>query len=91
MTGNYPGWEYKEESKLREDMIRIYEEMYGKKPEIQAIHAGVECGLISDKIQGIDCISFGPDMKNVHTTEEQLSISSTERVWEYIKRVIACK
>ncbi|MDD3205143.1 MAG: aminoacyl-histidine dipeptidase [Lachnospiraceae bacterium] len=91
VTGNYPGWEYKEESKLREDMIRIYEEMYGKKPEIQAIHAGVECGLISDKIQGIDCISFGPDMKNVHTTEEQLSISSTERVWEYIKRVIACK
>ncbi|MDD2972082.1 MAG: aminoacyl-histidine dipeptidase [Lachnospiraceae bacterium] len=91
VSGNYPGWEYKEESKLREDMMRIYTQMYGKAPKIEAIHAGVECGLISDKIEGMDCISFGPDMQNVHTADEKLSISSTKRVWEFLTKVIACK
>jgi len=91
VSGNYPGWEYKEDSKLRDDMVRIYTQMYGTAPKIEAIHAGVECGLISDKVKGMDCISFGPDMQNVHTTEERLSISSTQRVWEFLTKVIACK
>lgn len=86
--GNYPGWAYRKESPLRDKMIRIYERMYGRKPEIQAIHAGLECGLISDKIPGLDCISYGPDMRNIHTTEEVLSISSTQRVWEYLLEVL---
>lgn len=86
--GNYPGWAYRKDSPLRDKMIRIYERMYGRKPEIQAIHAGLECGLISDKIPGLDCISYGPDMKNIHTTEEVLSISSTQRVWEYLLEVL---
>lgn len=91
VSGNYPGWEYKENSKLREDMIRVYTQMYGAEPKIEAIHAGVECGLLSDKVEDMDCISFGPDMQNVHTTEERLSISSTKRVWEFLTKVIACK
>ena len=57
--GDYPAWEYKKDSKLREDMVRIFEEMYGKKPTVEAIHAGVECGLLSGKIEGLDCISMG--------------------------------
>ncbi len=91
VKSEYPAWEFKEESKLREDMIRIYQQMYGKAPRIEAIHAGLECGLLSDKIKDMDCVSFGPDMKNIHTTEEQLSISSTKRVWEFPVKVIACK
>ena len=91
VQGDYPAWEYKKDSKLREDMVRIFEEMYGKKPTVEAIHAGVECGLLSGKIEGLDCISMGPDMYDIHTTEERLSISSAKRSYEYILRVIACK
>lgn len=86
--GNYPGWAYRKESSLRDKMSRIYERLYGRKPEIQAIHAGLECGLISDKVPDLDCISYGPDMKNIHTTEEVLSISSTRRVWEYLLEIL---
>ena len=65
--------------------------MYGKKPTIEAIHAGVECGILAGKIEGLDCISMGPDIFDIHTTEEHLSISSTKRTYEYILNVIACK
>lgn len=88
---DYPAWEYRKESKLREDMIRIYREMYGKDPRVEAIHAGVECGILAGKMEELDAVSIGPDMSGVHTTEEKLSISSTRRVWEYILKVIACK
>ena len=90
-TGEYPAWEYKKDSKLRDDMVRIFEQMYGKKPTIEAIHAGVECGILAGKIEGLDCISMGPDIFDIHTTEEHLSISSTKRMYEYILNVIACK
>ena len=91
IKGDYPGWAYRKDSPLRDKMIRIYEEMYGKKPEVQAIHAGLECGLFSGKIPGLDCISYGPDMKNIHTTEEVLSISSVKRVWEYVLEILKQK
>lgn len=91
ISGAYPAWEYKKESKFREDMVRIYQKMYGKKPVVEAIHAGVECGILAGKIPGLDCISIGPDMKNVHTTEERLSISSAKRMYEYVCNVIQCK
>lgn len=90
-NADYPAWEYRKESKLREDMIRIYQEMYEKEPRVEAIHAGVECGILAGKIDGLDAVSIGPDMSGVHTTEEKLSISSTRRVWEYLLKVIACK
>lgn len=90
-TGDYPAWEYNRDSVLREDMVRIYRQMYGKEPVIQAIHAGLECGILAGKIEGLDAVSIGPDMQGVHTTEEKLSIASTKRVWEYILEVIKCK
>ena len=90
-TGEYPAWEYKKDSKLRDDMVNIFEQMYGKKPTIEAIHAGVECGILAGKIEDLDCISMGPDIFNIHTTEEHLSISSAKRMYEYILNVIACK
>ena len=91
IKGDYPGWAYRKDSPLRDKMIRIYEEMYGKKPEVQAIHAGLECGLFSGKIPDLDCISYGPDMKNVHTTGEALCISSVKSVWEYILEILKQK
>ena len=72
-------------------MIRVYREMYGKEPQLLAIHAGLECGLLSDKIAGLDCVSIGPDMHAIHTTEETLSISSTARVWEYLVKLLETK
>ena len=62
--------------------------MYKKEPKVEAIHAGLECGLLCSKIKGLDAVSIGPDMKNVHTPDERLSISSSERVYEFLKTVI---
>ena len=90
-SGEYPAWEFRKDSRLRDDMVRIYKELFDREPKVQAIHAGVECGLISDKLEGIDAISFGPQMYGVHTTEEKLSISSTKRNWDYLCKVLAYK
>ncbi|MFI3237143.1 MAG: aminoacyl-histidine dipeptidase [Lachnospiraceae bacterium] len=89
--GNYPGWAYNPYSEVREKMIRVYTEKYGKAPAIQAIHAGLECGLFIDKMPDLDCISFGPNMYDVHTTNEKLSISSTITVWEFLIAVLQDK
>ncbi len=86
--GDYPGWAYKSESALRDTACRVYREMYGKEAKVVTIHAGLECGLFSDAIEGLDCISFGPDNYDIHTTDEHLSISSSVRVFEFIKRVL---
>ena len=91
MRGNYPGWAYRKNSPLRDKMIRIYEEMYGEKPRVEAIHAGLECGLFVGKLPELDCISCGPDMQNIHTTKEVLSISSVKRVWEYLLEILGQK
>lgn len=90
-SGEYPGWAYRVDSPLRDKMIRVYKEMYGVTPEIQAIHAGLECGLFLGKQPELDCISFGPNMCSIHTTEEKLSISSTRRTWEFLTAVLADK
>ena len=88
VTGDYPGWKYRADSPLREKMVALYEKMYGEKPKVEAIHAGLECGLLGSKISDLDCVSFGPQMSDIHTTEESLSISSTKRVWEYLVRLL---
>lgn len=89
--GQYPGWPYARESKLRDLCMKVYKEQYGKEPEIEVIHAGLECGILSSKIEGLDCISTGPNMQDVHTPDEKISISSIARVWDFIKAVLAEK
>jgi dipeptidase D len=84
IEGEYPAWEYKAESKLRPQIAAVYEKQYGKKPEFTTIHAGLECGLLSQKIADLDCVSFGPDIYDIHTPKERLSIESTGRVWDFI-------
>ncbi|MCH5251862.1 MAG: aminoacyl-histidine dipeptidase [Lachnospiraceae bacterium] len=86
---DYPAWEYRRTSPLRDTMVQVYEEMYGEKPQICAIHAGLECGILAEKIQGADMISIGPNMENVHTPEERLEIASVKRCWEYLLKVLA--
>ncbi len=86
--GHYPPWEYVENSPLRDIMVKTYNNMFGKNPEVITIHAGLECGMFSSKIDGLDCVSFGPNMFDIHTTRERLSISSVERTYDYLCRVL---
>ena len=88
IRGDYPGWDYDPDSPLREKMVTIYKEMYGVKPQIEAIHAGLECGIFQSKIPGLDCVSIGPDMQDIHTTRETLSIPSVQRVWKFLLKVL---
>jgi aminoacyl-histidine dipeptidase len=88
VSGDYPSWEYRKDSPLKTMMIEVYKELYKEEPMVQAVHAGLECGIISSKIEDLDCISFGPNIYAVHTYEEKLSISSVERVWVYLLEIL---
>lgn len=89
-VSDYPEWQYDPNSQLREIFVSSHEELYGSKPEIDAIHAGLECGLFSEKFDGqIDLISFGPNLYDVHTPKESMSISSVEKTYDYLKKVLA--
>lgn len=87
-SSDYPEWEYDPDSKLREVFESVYEETYGKKPEVTAIHAGLECGLFKEKMPCLDMISFGPNLYDVHTPNEHVSTPSVKRTWEFIKAVL---
>ena len=86
--GEYPAWEYKKESALRDTMVKVYTGMFGREPKVLAIHAGLECGLLSEKLPGLDCVSIGPDMHDIHTSREKLEIASTERTWHFLLEVL---
>jgi len=88
LEGEYPAWEYKEESRLRDLMIDIFKKQYEKEPIVYAVHAGVECGIFADKIPGLDCVSFGPELKDIHTPKETMDIASVQRVWKYLLEVL---
>lgn len=86
--GDYSGWAYREVSPLREKVVSLYEKMFGKKPNVLSIHAGLECGVLSGKIKDLDCVSCGPNIYDIHTTKERLSLSSAERMWEFLKELL---
>lgn len=88
-SGRYEPWEYRKESQLRELYTEVYSEIMGDKPKVEAIHAGLECAVFSASIPGLDCIAIGPDMTGVHTTEERLSISSTEKIFGILCRLLS--
>ena len=88
VQGEYPAWEYRKESPLRDLMVEVYTEQYGSAPVVQAIHAGVECGLFSGHLPGLDCVSFGPDMKDIHTPKESMDTESVRRTWEYLLEIL---
>lgn len=82
--GDYPEWAYKPQSALRTVAVQAFEDLYGKTPVVSTIHAGLECGLFSEKMPDADMISIGPNLKDIHTPNERLSISSTKRTFEYV-------
>ena len=87
-SDGYPGWAYSPNSSLRETFKRVYLEKYGKEATIMAIHAGLECGIFASKIPGLDMISFGPNMFDLHTPDERVSISSVERCYDFFLDVL---
>ena len=86
--GDYPAWEYKADSRLRDTMVAVYREMFCQEPQVVAIHAGLECGLLSEKLPGLDCVSIGPEMHDIHTSRERLGIASVERTWNFILEIL---
>ena len=87
-TGDYPGWAYLRDSALRDTMVQVFTEQYGRAPKVEAIHAGLECGLLAGKLDGLDAVSFGPDLTDIHTTRERMSISSVQRTWTYLCEIL---
>lgn len=87
-AGNYPAWEYVKESRLRDTMVQVYQQTFGKEPQVVAIHAGLECGLLSDKLPGLECVSMGPDLLDIHTSRERMDIASVQRTWAYLLAVL---
>ena len=87
-SGEYPGWAYRPDSPLRELMTEVYREQYGREPKVEAIHAGLECGLLAGKLPGLDCVSIGPDIADIHTPREHMSIASVQRVWALLLEVL---
>ncbi len=87
--GEYPPWEYRKDSPLRDVMTCVYREMTGKEMTVEAIHAGLECGLLAGKLPGLDAASIGPDLREVHSTRERMSVSSVRRTWEYLLAVLS--
>ena len=86
--GEYPAWEFRKKSPLQARMTRVYEELFGKEMKTEAIHAGLECGLFADALNGLDAVSYGPDMNGIHTSGETLSVASVQRIWEYTLAVL---
>jgi dipeptidase D len=84
INGAYPAWELVVDSDFRWMAKETYERVTGKKAVVTMIHAGLECGILAGKLEGLDCLSAGPDLENVHTVNERMSISSTQNVWNFI-------
>ncbi len=89
IRGEYPGWAFLKESPVRDTLSRIYEKKTGKKPVITAIHAGLECGLFSEALPGLDCVSIGPELKDIHSVDERLGIASVGRLYDLVVDFLA--
>ncbi len=87
-NGDYPAWEFNDDSYLLKKCIEVFKDQYGRDPKVVGIHAGIECGIFFEKMPGLDIISIGPDMKGVHTPQEKLYIASVKRTWEFIRGIL---
>lgn len=87
--GEYPAWEYRKDSPLRDVMVRVFEKQYGKTPVVETIHAGLECGLLAEKMPGLDAVSIGPDLADIHSSRERMSIASVQRLWAFLLETLS--
>ena len=88
VSGSYPGWSYNPRSAVKDTILSSYKELFGRDATVEAVHAGIECGLFADSIPELDCVSIGPEMGDVHTPREHLSVSSAARTYELLKAVL---
>ncbi len=88
LHGDYPSWEYKRDSELRDIIMSAYKETTGKDGIVAGTHGGLECGIFSESIKGLDCVSMGPDLADVHSPRERLDIPSVARLWELMKDIL---
>ena len=88
MRSSYPAWEYRNDSPFRDLAVKTYKKLTGEEPGVEVIHAGLECGILAGKLEGLDCISTGPDLENVHTVRERMRISSVENVWTFVLELL---
>lgn len=87
-SGIYSAWEYRKDSPLRDTIVSLYRKRFGTEPVVRVIHAGLECGVLSEKLPGLDCISMGPTAYDIHTTRERADIASTETGWYFLKEIL---
>ena len=84
----YPAWKMRADSKLTDHAVKSYEKLFGKEPQVKGIHAGLECGLFSEKYPDLDMVSFGPTLRNVHTPDEALLIPTVQMVWDHLLEIL---
>ncbi len=84
----YPGWKPNMESPILATSVRTYTELYGLEPRVEAIHAGLECGIIGEKLDGMDMVSLGPTIKGAHSPDEKVEIAAVEKYWEYLLAIL---
>ncbi|MBM2813242.1 MAG: Aminoacylhistidine dipeptidase [Ignavibacteria bacterium] len=84
----YPGWQPNVNSPILKVAINVFKDMYGKEPKIEAIHAGLECGLVGEKYPGMDMLSFGPNLKDVHSPDEKIQISTVDKCWNLLLSIL---
>lgn len=87
--GEYPGWKFNRDSAFRASLAQVYEDINGKQPSVSATHGGLECGLFIEKLPGLDCVSIGPDLRDIHSPEERMSISSVAKLYELVVKFLA--
>lgn len=84
----YPGWKMNPNSVILKIVVDTYKQLFGKEPKVLGIHAGLECGLFSEKYPGLDMVSFGPTLRGVHSPDERLLIPTVDMVWEHMKQIL---
>lgn len=84
VSGDYPGWQFRKESAFRDVILQSYKNVTGEDGRIEATHGGLECGLFIEKIPGLDAVSMGPELHDVHSAKERLSVASTQRTYEVV-------
>ncbi len=86
--GSYPGWAPNPDSEILDVMVAKYENLFGEKPHVNAIHAGLECGLLGERYPGLDMISFGPTIKGAHSPDERVNIKSVQKFWKFLVDIV---
>ncbi|MCR4583582.1 MAG: aminoacyl-histidine dipeptidase [Prevotella sp.] len=87
-SDGYPAWKMRADSKLTAIVVESYKRLFGKDPVVRGIHAGLECGLFSERYPNLDMVSFGPTLRNVHTPDERLLIPTVQMVWDHLLDIL---